>query len=147
MGVRIFLLAVLGGLAGALASCSAEQAPQPVSDVLVLELGGNHKPLRRTLRMEEPQRRLKVERPESKSLGGLEQRSVPEQATQAVAASRPQAPRYREVQMRSGQSLYELCRLHLADPSRWREVMQLNGIAEEDVGRIPAGRLIRLPER
>jgi hypothetical protein len=144
MGVRILLIAVLGGLGGALAGCSAEAAPQRGSDVLVLELGGNHKPLRRTLRMEEPQRRLKVDRP------GPERRPAAEpatRATQSARLSRPEPPRYREVQLRSGQSLYELCRLHLADPSRWREVMRLNGIAEEDLGRIPAGRMIRLPER
>lgn len=67
--------------------------------------------------------------------------------TRAPAATTPKASAVttKTHKFQEGDTLYELASEHLCDGQRWREIAELNGIAENQVGAIPNGLFIKIP--
>jgi hypothetical protein len=55
------------------------------------------------------------------------------------------ARKWREVRLAPGQTLSQLCAAELGSAGRWKEVATLNGWSEDQVRRLPAKALVRLP--
>ena len=102
---------------------------------MVLELGGEQPPLRETLLGVRAQQSPPVEKPE-------EPRSEPSLEVLPPVLAAP-----RTVTLSAGQTLYGIAREHLGSGDRWPELLELNQWTAEDARRLPAGTVVKLPDK
>jgi len=146
------------------ASCGGEPAEAHEGDgTLILELGGDHQPLRTALAASDPNA-PSPEDPRAEEGGGGEARPPnPDQpnregpnregpnsspnSSRAERGGPESAAPLRTVVLGRGETLYSLAVHHLDDGKRWREILALNGWTEAQVGGLAEGTVVRLPAR
>ncbi len=134
-----------GGLVVFLAACSPSGNDDRLDDPLILELGGNNLHIA-------PELRKRVVLPEPAPEPGpavdpaVDPAVTPEPELPPVPGPTPRQ-QYREIALPEGGSLYKLCEDHLGDGSRWKVVAEANGWSENQVRRLPAGTMVRIPLR
>jgi nucleoid-associated protein YgaU len=163
------VLGVIGGwwLVLGLGACSEGRAAATAESRLVLEVGGQHASLRRTLiaggvEVAPPQRlRTEAESPDADAAGGEAAAPPPESPRAAapdptsakgepVPPTPPPAPPASEesffhVKLANGQTLIHLARKHLGDGNRFREILALNGWTEAQSRRLAEGQRVKIP--
>jgi nucleoid-associated protein YgaU len=160
---RALGLVVLTGLGLVGAGCEKPQAPAPRDNLLVLELGGDHPSLaadlQRTAPAEVPPAEADPATAEDPHGGATEppadaarpKRPMADPPPLAKPAAPPPAkpakPEFTVVRLADGQTLYNLCLVHLGNGARWPEVARLNGWSRSKAERLPAGQAVKLPLR
>jgi hypothetical protein len=99
------------------------------ADLVTLQLGGDGPKLGDELRRRPPAPRART----------------PVEIPPLSILSKGPARRFREVRLPPGWTLSRLCEEELGASARWREVAELNGWSETEVGQLPSGVLVRLP--
>ncbi|MGA0869921.1 MAG: hypothetical protein ACO3UM_13420 [Planctomycetota bacterium] len=121
--------------------------------VSLLVLGGCHDSGAAALRQEQAPDRLRFEiGGDGPRLGEILARAPrPDEEISPVPVPPPEvlsdgpARKWREVRLAPGQTLSQLCAAELGSAGRWKEVATLNGWSEDQVRRLPAKTLVRLP--
>jgi hypothetical protein len=152
---RTLGFAVLIGLGLAGSACEQRQAPAARDNLLVLDLGGDHPSLSADLRRTAP--RADGPGPDAP---GPEALPDPNPAPGPGADPRPELdpaptptpkttpkPEFTVVRLAAGQTLYNLCQVHLGSGARWQEVARFNGWSRGKAEHLPAGQAVKLPRR
>lgn len=156
--------AVLSGVLifGALASSCSESAAAtvPSEGTLVLDLGGQQESLRAGLAaagiaLGPPQRLRELPpdppepRPAADGAAGPDAAPAPapQPEQQAPPVPEAEAPQWKIVKLKRGQTLIHVAKEHLGNGNRFRDLLQLNGWTEADARRLPEGASVRVPVR
>lgn len=169
MSLRLFVL-----LSGLLAACGQPAPPRPGANTLVLEVGGAHGSLRRSLVASgvavEASHRLRAD-PAVEAVGpasgggdpapGAQPALRPEEPPQVSPqtpppnpqdtppaddpATPPPEPEHFVVRLQRGQTLIHLAKKHLGNGNRYREIMTCNGWNDADTRRLKEGQEVKIP--
>ena len=120
--------------------CACDEEPvseQDAANVLELELGGEAPSLAQSL--------AKTKKEAAAPEPGPEPTPIPIPTPEPKPE--PVDPTFHVVVLAPGETLYGLCKKHLGDGARWREVAKLNGWSETEAGHLSAGQRVKLPIR
>ena len=153
---------MVGGLfvCGWLVGCADPEPEVLGDDVLQLELGGAHQPLRAALEAvsrahgqrssaqpQPPAEEPREERQEDPPEDPPSEDPPPRREPRVEPPADPPAPEPRIAVLGRGQTIYALAGEHLGDSNRWKEILKLNGWTEERAAKLPPGTKVELPER
>lgn len=127
---------VVGVLAWLVPACGHPGEPAAAADTLVLELGGDNRPLSESLA------RLGIAPAAPPSPPSADPTPAPPPAPVPPPAVEPEVL---EVPLQKGQTLSELAREHLGSAQRWREIADFNGWDEAHLRRLQEGTVVRIP--
>lgn len=155
-------------LSGVLVACGQPAPSRPGANTLVLEVGGDHGSLRRSLVAAgvavEASHRLRsdpaVAAPDPATGAAVGPSAAPQQtpprqegppaplptpAPEPVDPAPQPEPDHLVVRLQRGQTLIHLAKKHLGNGNRYREIMACNGWNDADTRRLKEGQEVKIP--